>query len=67
LLDQARNETDMGKRKTLFGEIQKNVSEDVPYISLWYQDNICVHRSRVSNVQLSATGDYDFLRTVEAR
>jgi ABC-type transport system substrate-binding protein len=66
-MDEARNETDMEKRKKLFSAIQKDVAVDAPYISLWYQDNICVHRSRVSNVQLSATGDYDFLREVEAR
>jgi peptide/nickel transport system substrate-binding protein len=67
LMDQARNETDLSKRKKLFSEIQKEVAVDAPYLSLWYQDNICVHRKRVSNVQLSATGDYDFLRVVEAR
>jgi peptide/nickel transport system substrate-binding protein len=67
LMDEARNETDMEKRKKLFSTIQKDVAVDAPYISLWYRDNICVHRSRVSNVQLSATGDYDFLRLVEAR
>lgn len=67
LLDQARVETDREKRKALFGEIQKIVAEDVPYLSLWYQDNICVHRKRISNVQLSPTGDYDFLRYIEAQ
>ena len=67
LMDRARNEGDIEKRKKLFGEIQKDVAEDAPYLSLWYQDNICVHRIRVSNVQLSATGDYDFLRVAEAR
>jgi ABC-type transport system substrate-binding protein len=67
LMDEARNETDMEKRKKIFSTIQKDVAEDAPYVSLWYRDNICVHRSRVSNVQLSATGDYDFLRFVEAR
>ena len=67
LLDQARNETDREKRGKLFREIQKEVAEEAPYLSLWYQDNICVHRKRVSQVQLSPTGDYDFLRFVEAR
>jgi len=67
LIDHARNETDREKRKSLFREIQKDAAEDVPYISLWFQDNICVHRTRIHNVQLSPTGDYDFLRVVEAR
>jgi peptide/nickel transport system substrate-binding protein len=67
LLDQARNETDREKRRKFFSEIQKMVAEDAPYMSLWYQDNISVHRERITNVQLSPTGDYDFLRYVEAR
>ncbi|MGH9681338.1 MAG: ABC transporter substrate-binding protein, partial [Candidatus Acidiferrales bacterium] len=66
LLDQARTETDPEKRKELFGEIQKMVAENVPYLSLWYQDNICVHRKRIRNVHLSPTGDYDFVRFIEA-
>jgi hypothetical protein len=36
-------------------------------LSLWLQDNVCVHRSRISNVQLSPLGDFDFLVNVEAR
>jgi peptide/nickel transport system substrate-binding protein len=66
LMDRARNETDPEERRKLFGEIQKDVAEDTPYVSLWYSDNICVHRKRVRGVQVSATGDYDFLRVVEA-
>src|ERR1700687_2236791 len=67
LMDTARTETDREKRRTLFGEIQKDVAEDAPYVSLWYHDNICVHRARIGNVRLSPSGDYDFLVNIEAR
>jgi peptide/nickel transport system substrate-binding protein len=67
LIDQARVESDREKRRELFSKIQKDVSEDVPYLSLWLQDNVCVHRARISNVQLSPSGDFDFLVNVEAR
>ena len=67
LIDQARVESDREKRRRLFSEIQKDVSEDVPYLSLWLQDNVCVHRARISNVQLSPSGDFDFLVNIEAR
>jgi hypothetical protein len=30
-------------------------------------DNVSVHRKRINNLQLSQTGDYDFLRNVEAK
>ena len=67
LMDNARTEADREKRRKLFSEIQKEVAEDAPYVSLWHQDNICVHRNRIRNVQLSPSGDYDFLVNVEAR
>jgi len=67
LLDQARVETDREKRRALFGKLQKIIADDLPYVSLWFMDNVSVHNTRISGVQLSPTGDYDFLRTVEAR
>ncbi len=66
LLDKARIETDQAKLKTLLSQIQKIVAEDAPYLSLWFIDNISVHRKRISNVELSPTGDYDFLRNIRA-
>jgi peptide/nickel transport system substrate-binding protein len=67
LMDQARVEGDREKRRKLFSEIQKDVAKDAPYLSLWLQDNICVHRARINNVRLTPSGDYDFLREIEAR
>jgi len=67
LLDEARIETDQAKLKGLLSEIQKIVAEDAPYLSLWFMDNVSVHRKRIGNVELSPTGDYDFLRNVAAR
>jgi peptide/nickel transport system substrate-binding protein len=67
LIDQARVEPSQEKRRGLFAELQKITAEDLPYLSLWFTDNICVHRNRISSVQLTPSGDYDFLRTMEAR
>jgi len=67
LLDRARTEADQGKRIQLYAEVQRIVAEDLPYLSLWYPDNVCVHRSRVSNVKLTPAGDYDFVREIELR
>jgi peptide/nickel transport system substrate-binding protein len=67
LLDQARVETDREKRKELLYEIQKIVATDEPYINLWYVDNVCVHRERLSNIQMSPDGSYDFLETLTLR
>jgi peptide/nickel transport system substrate-binding protein len=67
LLDQARVEGDREKRRELFGKVQKIIALDLPYLSLWFMDNVSVHRKRVSDVEISPTGDYDFLRGIEAR
>ena len=67
LLDQARVESDRERRHELFSKVQKIIAEDLPYVSLWFMDNISVHRKRISDVQISPTGDYDFLRSIEAR
>ncbi len=65
LIDQARREVDTEKRKALYAEVQRIVSEDLPYINLWYLDNVVVHSSRVRGVQVSPSGNYEFLRTAE--
>jgi peptide/nickel transport system substrate-binding protein len=67
LLDRARVESDQEKRRALFSKIQKIIAEDLPYFSLWFMDNVSVHRKRITDVQLTPTGDFDFLRSIEAR
>ncbi len=61
LLEQARIEPSMDRRRQLYGEVQQIVAEDLPYLSLWYSDNISVHRRRIGDIALTPTGDYDFL------
>lgn len=65
LIDQGRREIDQAKRKAIYGEIQRILAEDLPYVNLWYFDNILVHTTRVRNLQLSPRGNYDFLKTAE--
>ncbi|MGH9712273.1 MAG: ABC transporter substrate-binding protein [Candidatus Acidiferrales bacterium] len=61
LLDRARVEMDREKRKAILSQVQKIVAEDEPYINLWYPDNVCVHRARVTGVEVPSSGDYEFL------
>ena len=67
LLDRARVESDQEKRRELFSKVQKIIAKDLPYFSLWFMDNVSVHRKRITDVQISPTGDFDFLRRIEAR
>ena len=65
LIDKARAEIDQKARKRDYAELQKILAEELPYINLWYFDNVVVFSKRVSNVQLNPSGNYDFLKTTE--
>jgi peptide/nickel transport system substrate-binding protein len=67
LIDTARREIDQQKRKQIYARLQLLLARDLPYIDLWYLDNVVVHSKRVSNVEISPPGNYDFLTTVELR
>jgi peptide/nickel transport system substrate-binding protein len=67
LIDQARMEMDREKRKALLWEIQRIVAEDEPYINLWYPDNVCVHRERLTDIVIPPAGDYDFIEGARLR
>ena len=65
LIEQSHATLDQQQRKKLFDEIQQIVAEDLPYINLWYYDNVIVHTKRVHGIELNPAGNYDFLRTAE--
>jgi len=55
-----RGEMDQAKRKELCSEIQKILAEELPYVPMWYVDQVSVHRKGLE-VELTPTGDFDFL------
>jgi peptide/nickel transport system substrate-binding protein len=65
LVDQARGELDQNVRKQIYAEIQRIVADDLPYVNLWYLENVMVHTRRVRNLTLNPPGNYDFLKTAE--
>ncbi|HET7210019.1 MAG TPA: ABC transporter substrate-binding protein [Terriglobales bacterium] len=65
LIDKGRSELDQSTRKQIYDEIQAILAQDVPYINLWYQDNVLVHSKRVHSLSLNPSGNYDFLKTAE--
>ncbi len=52
-------------RKRDYAQLQKILAEELPYINLWYFDNVLVSSKRVNNLQLNPSGNYDFLKTAE--
>jgi peptide/nickel transport system substrate-binding protein len=65
LIDQARAEPDQNARRQIYLEVQRILADDLPYINLWYLDNVMVHTKRVRNLTLNPSGNYDFLKTAE--
>jgi len=67
LIDASRREPDLEKRKAAYQEIQRIVAADLPYISLFYMDNVAVYNKRIDGVHLSPTADYAFLTKIQIR
>ncbi len=65
LIDAGRRETDRERRKQIYWELQEILAQDLPYINLWYSDNVLVHTKRVRGIELSPAGNYEFLTTAE--
>ncbi len=65
LIDQAKAELNQSVRKQLYAQVQQILAEDLPYINLWYYDNVVVHTHRVSGITLNPSGNYDFLKTAQ--
>jgi len=65
LIKEGRSETDLTQRKAVYDQIQAILASDLPYINLWFLDNVLVHTKRVQHVELNASGNYDFLKTAQ--
>ncbi len=65
LMREGRGTLDQQTRKAIYDQIQYALAEDLPYINLWYLDNVLVHTRRVRGIEISPSGNYDFLRTAQ--
>jgi peptide/nickel transport system substrate-binding protein len=65
LINQARSELDQNVRRQLYAQVQQILAQDLPYINLWYYDNVIVHSRRVVGITLNPSGSYNFLKTAE--
>jgi peptide/nickel transport system substrate-binding protein len=65
LIAKASAEPDQNARKQDYAEIQQILAEELPYINLWYFDNVMVYSKRVRGLEMNPSGNYDFLRTAE--
>lgn len=65
LIRQGGRTLDEEKRKVVYAEIQQILAEDLPYINLWYLDNVLVHTNRIRGITVNSAANYDFLKTAE--
>ena len=61
LIAQAEQETDLQKQARLYRQLQQRLNKLLPYISLWYEDNIAFYRDNIKNYRVSVDGNYDGL------
>ena len=64
LTDQIRVEMNQERRKALCSEVQKILADDLPYLPLWFNDVVSVHRRSLCPLDLPSTGIYNFLTSL---
>ena len=64
LIDAAMAASADDERRLLYGQAQRVIAEDAPYISLWYKTNVAVSRTDIEGVRLTPSAEFTFLREV---
>lgn len=67
LIDKAQNTLNPDIRKKYFLKVQELVEKDLPYISLWFDDNVAIYRNSISNVKLFPNGSWFTFLLLEKR
>lgn len=64
LLDAAARAGDEARRKPLYGEVQRLVADDQPYVSIWTKRNVAVLQRGIDGLKLLPRGDFTVLKDV---
>lgn len=67
LLERGRKTLSREKRKEIYSEIQKTISEELPYISLWHSVNVVVMKKNIEGFVLYPDEDMVSLKNVYFR
>ncbi len=65
LIEQAESLSDLEAQSAVYRELQEYLHEQLPYIPLWYEDNILVRRKNIKGYILASDGNYDGLINVK--
>ncbi|MCU0835733.1 MAG: ABC transporter substrate-binding protein [Chromatiaceae bacterium] len=64
LIETARAEPDLTRAADLYRVLQSLLLEDLPYVPLWYEDQVFAARAGVADYRLAPDGNYDGLLDV---
>jgi peptide/nickel transport system substrate-binding protein len=67
LLDEAARTTDESARRRLFGDAQRAIAEQAPYICLWTKINNVIGQRTLDGMRVTPIADYWFLKDVARR
>lgn len=62
LVEAGRVEKDLEKRKAIYQEVQEMLAEELPYIGLWYANNLAILKKDVQGYRLHPTGGFHSFR-----
>ena len=65
LLERAEQQQSLPELAATYAQIQQQLQADLPYIPLWYEDQIAVSRKEIKGYRLLPDGNYDGLNQVE--
>jgi peptide/nickel transport system substrate-binding protein len=65
LIDAARGEQEAAVQARRYRELQALLHQDLPYIPLWYEDQVAAMRGDLIGYRLAPDGNYDGLGAVE--
>jgi peptide/nickel transport system substrate-binding protein len=67
LIDFARRTLELERRKEAYQEIQRIVADDLPYVSLFYRENVCIYNKRIEGVKIYPDANWTYLTSVRIR
>jgi peptide/nickel transport system substrate-binding protein len=64
LLHQAEQAQELSQQAHIYQRIERLIHQDLPYLSLWYEDQVAARNSRIIGYRLKSDGNYDGLAQV---
>lgn len=61
LLERGRRTIDIQRRSEIYGEVQRLVADDLPYVNLWHEDNFVVHHRGMQGYDMVPNARFSFL------